>query len=202
MIWRTVSRLVDEAIPLDHPRRYASRVIRWYDPIHSTWYCTPDQVTIMIMCMPPWRKWFAQGSEIVMHSGDSYYLFCLVQPISFWIHVIGVYPACATANDAVLGTYSVSTGYFSDMISQDVLMSNSENTAGTVLWLSICLRYCSQWNSDSFIHNEVLHILDMAHILCFCILVLPLDLWSMSADSHSLVMTVLSRYLSDCQSCH
>ena len=42
---------MDEAIPLDHPRRYASRVIRWYDLIHSTGYSTPDQVTNMIMCM-------------------------------------------------------------------------------------------------------------------------------------------------------
>ena len=51
MIWRTASRLVDEAIPLDRPRRYASWVIRWYDLTHSTWYITPDQVTIMIMCI-------------------------------------------------------------------------------------------------------------------------------------------------------
>ena len=53
LAWRTVSRLVDEAIPLDHPKRFASRVIRWYDLIHSTWYSTPDQVTItcIIMCM-------------------------------------------------------------------------------------------------------------------------------------------------------
>ena len=35
LIWRTISRLVDEAIPLDHPRIFASRVIRWYDLIHS-----------------------------------------------------------------------------------------------------------------------------------------------------------------------
>ena len=26
-------------------------VIRWYDLIHSTWYSTPDQVTIMIICI-------------------------------------------------------------------------------------------------------------------------------------------------------
>ena len=32
-------------------RRYASLVIWWYDLIHSTWYSTPDQVTIMIMCI-------------------------------------------------------------------------------------------------------------------------------------------------------
>ena len=51
MIWRTVSHLVDEAIPLDHPRRFASWVIRWYGLIHSTWYSTPDQVTIIIMCI-------------------------------------------------------------------------------------------------------------------------------------------------------
>ena len=31
--------------------RFASRVIRWYDLIHSTWYSMPDHVTIIIMCM-------------------------------------------------------------------------------------------------------------------------------------------------------
>ena len=50
LIWRTVSRRVDEVIPSDHPRRVASRVIQWYGHIHETWYCTPDQVTIMIIC--------------------------------------------------------------------------------------------------------------------------------------------------------
>ena len=40
---------VDEVIPLDHPRREASRVIQWYDLIHETWYSTPDHVTIIIM---------------------------------------------------------------------------------------------------------------------------------------------------------
>ena len=55
LIWRTVSLLVDEAIPLDHPRRFASWVIRWYDLIHSIWYITPDQVTIIIMSMYVWR---------------------------------------------------------------------------------------------------------------------------------------------------
>ena len=51
LIWRTVSRRVDEAIPSDHPRRVASRVIQWYGLIHKTWYCTPDQVTILIICL-------------------------------------------------------------------------------------------------------------------------------------------------------
>ena len=36
LIWRTVSRLVDEVIPSDHPRRVASRVIQWYGLIHET----------------------------------------------------------------------------------------------------------------------------------------------------------------------
>ena len=36
LIWRTVSRRVDEVIPSDHPRRVASRVIQWYGPIHET----------------------------------------------------------------------------------------------------------------------------------------------------------------------
>ena len=51
LIWRTVSRRVDEVIPSDHPRRVASSVIQWYGIIHETWYCTPDQVTIMIICL-------------------------------------------------------------------------------------------------------------------------------------------------------
>ena len=51
LIWRTVSRRVDEVIPSDHPRRVASRVIQWYGLIHETWYSTPDQVTIMIICL-------------------------------------------------------------------------------------------------------------------------------------------------------
>ena len=51
LIWRTVSRRVDEVIPSHHPRRVASRVIQWYGLIHETWYCTPDQVTIMIICL-------------------------------------------------------------------------------------------------------------------------------------------------------
>ena len=51
LIWRTVSRRVDEVIPSDHPRRVASRVIQWYGLIHETRYCTPDQVTIMIICL-------------------------------------------------------------------------------------------------------------------------------------------------------
>ena len=36
LIWRTVSRRVDEVIPSDHPRRVASRVIQWYGLIHET----------------------------------------------------------------------------------------------------------------------------------------------------------------------
>ena len=36
LIWRTVSRRVDEVIPSDHPRRVASWVIQWYDLIHET----------------------------------------------------------------------------------------------------------------------------------------------------------------------
>ena len=53
LIWRTVSRRVDEVIPSDHPRRVAARVIKWYGIIHETSYCTPDQVTItcMIICL-------------------------------------------------------------------------------------------------------------------------------------------------------
>ena len=35
MIWRTVSRRVVGVIPSDHPRREASRAIRWYDLIHE-----------------------------------------------------------------------------------------------------------------------------------------------------------------------
>ena len=30
LLWRTVSRRVDEVIPSDHTRRKASRVIQWY----------------------------------------------------------------------------------------------------------------------------------------------------------------------------
>ena len=51
LIWRTVSRRVDEVIPSDHPGRIASRVFQWYGLIHETWYCTPDQVTFMIICL-------------------------------------------------------------------------------------------------------------------------------------------------------
>ena len=36
LIWRTVSRQVDEVISSDHPRRVASRVIIWYGLIHET----------------------------------------------------------------------------------------------------------------------------------------------------------------------
>ena len=48
LIWRTVSFCVDEVIPSDHLRREVSRVIQWFDLIQETWYCTPDQVTIII----------------------------------------------------------------------------------------------------------------------------------------------------------
>ena len=51
LIWRTVSRRVDEIKPSDHPRRVASSVIQWFGLIHETGYCTPDQVTIMIICL-------------------------------------------------------------------------------------------------------------------------------------------------------
>ena len=40
-----------EVISSDHPRGFASRVIRWYDLIHETWYYTPYQVTIIIICV-------------------------------------------------------------------------------------------------------------------------------------------------------
>ena len=43
LIWRTVSRRVDEVIPSDHPRRVASRVIQWYGLIHL------DMFTICIL---------------------------------------------------------------------------------------------------------------------------------------------------------
>ena len=36
LIWRTVSRRVDEVIPSDHPRRVASRVIQWCGLIYET----------------------------------------------------------------------------------------------------------------------------------------------------------------------
>ena len=51
LIWRTVSRQVNEVIPLDHPKRVAFRVIQSYGLIHETLYCTPDQVTIVIICL-------------------------------------------------------------------------------------------------------------------------------------------------------
>ena len=43
LIWRTVSRRVDEVKAWDHPRCEASTVIWCYDLIHETWYSTPDQ---------------------------------------------------------------------------------------------------------------------------------------------------------------
>ena len=36
LIWCTVSQRVDEVIPLDQPRREASRVIHWYGLIQET----------------------------------------------------------------------------------------------------------------------------------------------------------------------
>ena len=51
LILRTVSRRENEIIPSDYPRRVASRVIQWYGLIHKMWYCTPDQVTITIICL-------------------------------------------------------------------------------------------------------------------------------------------------------
>ena len=51
LIWRTVSRRVDEVIPSEHPRCEASMVFQWYVLIHKTLYCTPDQVTIKIICL-------------------------------------------------------------------------------------------------------------------------------------------------------
>ena len=51
LIWHTVSSRVDEVIPSNHPRRVALRVIQWHGLICETWYCTPDQVTIMITCL-------------------------------------------------------------------------------------------------------------------------------------------------------
>ena len=75
LIWRTVSRLVDEAIPLDHPQRYASRVIRWYDLIHSTWYSTPDQVTIMIMCIDQRFLWLFIKKVLVISMLEGKYHF-------------------------------------------------------------------------------------------------------------------------------
>ena len=51
LIWPTVSHRVDEVIPSADPRRVASRVIQWYGLIHETRYHTPDQVTILIICL-------------------------------------------------------------------------------------------------------------------------------------------------------
>ena len=51
LIWRAVSRRVGEVIPSDHPRHEASSVIHWYGLIHETGYCTPDQVTFIIICL-------------------------------------------------------------------------------------------------------------------------------------------------------
>ena len=51
LIWCTVSRQVDEVIPSDHLRHEASRVIQWYGLIQETWYCMPDQFTIIIICL-------------------------------------------------------------------------------------------------------------------------------------------------------
>ena len=59
---------VDEVIPLDQPRREASSVIRRYDIIHETWYCTPDQVTFIII---------VYAYYIPFHWHDSDFINCL-----------------------------------------------------------------------------------------------------------------------------
>ena len=82
LIWRTVSRLMNEAIPLDHPRRYASRVIRWYDLIHSTWYSTPDQVTIMIMCI--YQQTF---NILISHTQMHWLISVLISAVNFIVFI-------------------------------------------------------------------------------------------------------------------
>ena len=49
LIWCTVSCRVDEVIPLDHARREASRVIKWYDLIHNMFiiYLFSDIILIL-----------------------------------------------------------------------------------------------------------------------------------------------------------
>ena len=63
VIWRTVSRLVDEIIPSDH---------LWYDLINSTWYSTPDHVTIIIICI------YSHSADIV----SNYSKTCVKRPLS------------------------------------------------------------------------------------------------------------------------
>ena len=45
------SHIVDELTSSDHTRCYTSRVILWYELIHSMWYSPPDQVTFLTMCI-------------------------------------------------------------------------------------------------------------------------------------------------------
>ena len=55
----------------------ASRVIQWYGLIHETWYCTPDQVTIMIICIYHWLKlvYFVHKNDSCRHRAvDTYYV--------------------------------------------------------------------------------------------------------------------------------
>ena len=84
LIWRTVSRRVDEVIPADHQRREASRVIQWYGLIHETWYCTQDQVTFIIICLLYtflWHKfWFYRlfWSLVQNIAGMFFITFCHV----------------------------------------------------------------------------------------------------------------------------
>ena len=44
LIRHTVSRRMDEVIPLDHLRHEMLRGIQCYGLIHKMWYCMPDQV--------------------------------------------------------------------------------------------------------------------------------------------------------------
>ena len=48
--WSGVLYYVEWISSYHHTRRGASRVIRSYGLIQETWYCMPDQVTIIIMC--------------------------------------------------------------------------------------------------------------------------------------------------------
>ena len=51
LIWRTVSRGVDEVIPSDHRRRSVEGdPMEWPHP-RDVIYCTPDQVTIKMICL-------------------------------------------------------------------------------------------------------------------------------------------------------
>ena len=89
MIWRTVLHLIDEIIPLDHPQRFASQVIRWYDLIQyvkrarSSYYYTCNvYVSIPALCLPlcsTYIRWYpfkcVRGS---WWSGFIYVSFALV----------------------------------------------------------------------------------------------------------------------------